>query len=560
MEPNQSDLKMRKQHVGDVLLRGQQTTEQYVKLSTSLVERSNGQIPHEVLDLLLYTMRRAYETRPSDMRTCRLYTDLMTHKGPVPKFLTAERAYIDLHQDRTGLNLQVEDLIVKQRFEAAIEITRTLLRKDPKNITAFDQLYYCCVSSDNEEELSRQITHLEPFYKNDNPYRWYFMALKGRYLLMKQVGPDAEQALVESISHRTVIDQINALAHARWLSGKREGAMDALEQSLMIDPAQTGNYLRLHGLAEGWDTQIEPDLEQHDITILLYSWNHETLLRDTLHSLAATKLGNAKILILDNHSSDGTPGLLRSVAGLFPRNHTRVITLPTNIGAPAARNWLMNQPEVQASEYTAYLDDDVSLPVDWLQKLLPLLKSSPQADVAGVKVINPGKLKTIQYAYRVIDRVEPMKIWFSDKHDLEPDLGQFDLLRKPAIVMGCCHLYRTKRLREVGEFDIRFSPSQMDDMDHNIRSWLKGGQVLYHGFVSVTHHQKSGREATIKPTAMGNVMGNDYKFSQKYPPELMERLRQETITQDREQIQQAIAELRSRGRLQNVKEVPFDIV
>ena len=81
---------------------------------------------------------------------------------------------------------------------------------------------------------------------------------------------------------------------------------------------------------------------------------------------------------------------LRSAPSLFPQNTVKVINLPTNIGAPAARNWLMCQPENEHSEFTAYLDDDVLLPENWLQALIDTLDSYPAAGVAGAKIINTG--------------------------------------------------------------------------------------------------------------------------------------------------------------------------
>lgn len=39
-----------------------------------------------------------------------------------------------------------------------------------------------------------------------------------------------------------------------------------------------------------------------------------------------------------------------------------VINVPVNIGAPAARNWLMKLSDVKACDWAIYLDDDILLP------------------------------------------------------------------------------------------------------------------------------------------------------------------------------------------------------
>jgi len=42
-----------------------------------------------------------------------------------------------------------------------------------------------------------------------------------------------------------------------------------------------------------------------------------------------------------------------------------IIELPVNIGAPAARNWLIARDETWQSDYIAFLDDDITMPENW---------------------------------------------------------------------------------------------------------------------------------------------------------------------------------------------------
>jgi GT2 family glycosyltransferase len=77
-------------------------------------------------------------------------------------------------------------------------------------------------------------------------------------------------------------------------------------------------------------------------------------------------------------------------------------------------------------------------------------------------------------------------------------------------VMGCANLYRRSAMDEVGLFDIQFSPTQFDDVDHHLRMRLKGWQVLFNGLVEVRHHRNSGGAANA------NHLANRFKLEKKY--------------------------------------------
>ena len=87
--------------------------------------------------------------------------------------------------------------------------------------------------------------------------------------------------------------------------------------------------------------------------------------------------------------------------------------------------------------------------------------------------------------------------------------------------MGCQHLLRTSALSDIpAGFDIRFSPSQVDDLDHDVALCLKGYKVMYCGTVTCEHLQGSGVSLITAQewdaNRTGNAMGNDIKFYFKH--------------------------------------------
>jgi hypothetical protein len=98
------------------------------------------------------------------------------------------------------------------------------------------------------------------------------------------------------------------------------------------------------------------------------------------------------------------------------------------------------------------------------------------------------------------------------------DLGQYDVVRPCLSVMGCCHLFHRRRMERLGvpDFDVRFSPSQVDDLERDIQIWKHGGMVLYDGRVRIMHLQDAGSAAPKSEAAWAHVWGNHQKMEAKF--------------------------------------------
>ncbi len=255
-----------------------------------------------------------------------------------------------------------------------------------------------------------------------------------------------------------------------------------------------------------------------NVAVCIYSYNKAELLAKTLLSLGKSNLGRARIYCLLNGCTDDSLERVKSMQSqLFAKNAFKIIALPVNIGAPAARNWLLSLPEVRSSEYVAFLDDDVEVPGNWLEGLVSTLHDHPSSGVAGVKVLNPGHPIRMQYLYRniAVARNDLIRISLIVPNR-NFDVGFYDVVRSTVNVMGCCHVFSRKALDAVPFFDIRYSPSQMDDIAHDIHLVLAGFEVVYNGYIYCVHHQKSGigrATSDVSLDKVGNVIGNDVKFS-----------------------------------------------
>jgi len=311
--------------------------------------------------------------------------------------------------------------------------------------------------------------------------------------------------------------------------GEARHGRAALAALFAAMPWHTHLGLKLHDLASPPPVASEEDTRR--AVILVYSWNKAELARRTLEGLARTDLCGARVLALDNGSTDGTGNgdgtgeAMEACRALFPAGAMRVLHLPVNIGAPAARNWLLRQPEAEASEFAVFLDDDVVLPPRWLRRLLGAAQGNPKAGAAGCRIVSATPPPCLQSAdYQLFTpaneartfRGMPENVNVFDNCAGAMDFGLFTYSRPAAHVSGCCHALRMDVLRELGGFDIRFSPTQFDDLDRDLVSAAAGRPAVYAGDVAIAHVQHSSLAKAKSAAATGQVLGNKIKLEGKH--------------------------------------------
>lgn len=299
--------------------------------------------------------------------------------------------------------------------------------------------------------------------------------------------------------------------------GDLDAARAHWRMSLKLEPMQPLLVYKLHdSLKPAPNAAL---LERSRVHVAYYTFNKFQMTLDTLESLLESDIGPAGITLLNNGSTAFSPEELQAgVDSVRQGRPVHLVHLPTNIGAPAARNWLRCLPQCSEADYLANLDDDVLLPRDWLVHYLQDLTDNPGACCVGPLCVNPGALPTIQYVWRFFQVIGENKIQFTNNCPQFMDMGQFSLRRPCLSVMGCCHLFDMRRWRalNIPDFDIRFSPSQVDDLEHDMQIWKAGGQVWYNGLVRVVHRQAAGKQSPMSRAAWGSVLANHGKMEAKW--------------------------------------------
>ncbi len=328
------------------------------------------------------------------------------------------------------------------------------------------------------------------------------------------------------------------LGDALYECGSKDAALDQWDMVLAQRPWHTSLLLKRFDVKHGRD--LPGELPEGQGAILFYTWNKADCLNTALASVAASDIGDARIIVFDNGSTDTTPDVINAWQDkLGARMHT--FRAPCNIGAPAARNWLLAMPETKDCDWVAYLDDDAEVPTDWLRRLGAAMKAYPNHPVYGCRVVNhDNQLITQSADFHLIEGgvlgsmqggengAEPGHIQRFSISNIQGegfDFNNFSFVRPCASVTGCCHLFRREALDAVGGFDLRFSPSQFDDLEHDIRLALQGKWPIYQGHLRVKHMRQSGNSAATNVVSRMSIWANMFKLQTKYTHEEYEIIR-----------------------------------
>lgn len=329
---------------------------------------------------------------------------------------------------------------------------------------------------------------------------------------------------------------VNLRARMAFDNGDTKQGIELLRESLDIEPLQPAVIEQLASLIH-MDASPAPTSDTH---ICLYTWNKPETLTQTIASLAQTDIGQAQITILNNGTTTCSPDALEQrISEAAPQLSIRWLHLPVNVGAPAARNWLLADEQVRRCDYVAFLDDDVLLPADWLTRFHSTLARFPKAAAVGSKCLN-APMRTLQYAFRNFEEIGELAIRLTANAPTLMDMGQFDAPRPCLTVMGCCHLLDRKKLEShnVPDFDICFSPSQVDDIEHDLQIWKAGAQVIYDGGVQVVHLQDTGKAPS--QAAIGQAYANHYKMERKFSLADLKQMDEAVQVADEEAFRQAL--------------------
>ena len=230
-----------------------------------------------------------------------------------------------------------------------------------------------------------------------------------------------------------------------------------------------------------------------NLSICIVSYQARDLLRDCLRSIYGTVVTSSfEIIVVDNHSADGAPEMLRNE---FP--DVRLLVNDENTGFTRPYNQAMRLAQ---GRYVVILNPDTLVLPNAITDLAVFLDSHPEVGIVGPKVLNrDGTLQ--KQCRRSEARPWDAICYFSGLSRLFPHDKRFagylmtylseDLTHEAEAVSGSCMMIRREVIDQIGYLDENFFAYQ-EDTDYCRRTRLAGWKIFYNPSAQIIHFGGEG--------------------------------------------------------------------
>lgn len=234
-------------------------------------------------------------------------------------------------------------------------------------------------------------------------------------------------------------------------------------------------------------------MQKISLSICIVTFQACDYLRDCLNSLYAhAPNGEYEIIVVDNHSTDGT---IETLERQFPQ--VQLIKNPTNNGFTAPMNQALRQAQGQ---YLLQLNPDTIVHDQALNQLIQFMQSHPKVGICGPKVLNTdGSLQ--KPCRRGESTPWAVITYFLGLSSLFPKSKLFggylmnyldeDEINEVDGVAGSCMLLRREVIDQIGYLDERFFAYQ-EDADFCFQARQAGWKVYYVPTAQITHYGGQG--------------------------------------------------------------------
>ncbi|HEY0410093.1 MAG TPA: glycosyltransferase, partial [Candidatus Dormibacteraeota bacterium] len=234
-----------------------------------------------------------------------------------------------------------------------------------------------------------------------------------------------------------------------------------------------------------------------------------------LEALAANTPGRLiEVIVVDDASTDGTPGVLRRVEGI------EVLTGETNVGFTGAAG---RGAAAARGRVVVFLNNDTEVQPGWLEAMLDAIDSAPDVGAVGCRLVfADGRLQ------------EAGGIIWQDGTGAnvgrggDPEAPRHNVRREVDYCSGAALMVRRDLFEGLGGFDPRFAPAYYEDTDLCFALRDSGFRVLYEPRATVVHHEGAthGTDGGVglAPHIKANQYVNRHLFTDKWAQTLQRHL------------------------------------
>jgi GT2 family glycosyltransferase len=249
-------------------------------------------------------------------------------------------------------------------------------------------------------------------------------------------------------------------------------------------------------------------------SLIVLAWNRWDLTERCLGTLAATDLGGARVLVVDNGSTDDTPSRLAAMRA--ERGWPEVLRLPENVGFVRGNN--AGIAAVDPTSDVVLLNNDIVFHQrDWLVRLRACA-AAPDVGVVGCRLTLPDGRLLHAGTYLLPDTV-----WGQQIGSLEKDVGQYSSDRDVEGIVFACAYLRREVIHAIGGLAEDFE-SYFEDTDYCLRARQAGFRVVSCGGVTLVHDEHGSTQGA--PAVFHELFQRSReRFRRKWRKELEGRYR-----------------------------------
>lgn len=223
------------------------------------------------------------------------------------------------------------------------------------------------------------------------------------------------------------------------------------------------------------------------LSIVIICWNDLKVILNCLKSIyAETRDLEYEVIVSDNGSTDGS---IERIRADFPL--VKIVENGANLGFAKGNNAGIR---VAGGEYTLILNPDTIILNRAIEKLVAFGDRNPSAGAFGCRVLNPdgsfqNPARPIPSVFGYLTAALCLR-WMARiskafENDIYPGWDGHSE-RTIGFQSGCCVMFRSNLLKQLGGFDERFF-YHFEESDLCFRVWKSGSSIVYTPEAEITH-------------------------------------------------------------------------